>query len=79
MMKKITFNAKSYLRFIKFHLLTRKIVACIPAFTKDYWSKAERAYFKELREDNNLVILPVLNKEDYISKCNDHIDNAPYL
>ena len=53
---------------------------------KDNLSKAERASLKNLRDDDTIIILPadkgratvILNKEDYIRKCNDHIDNGPY-
>lgn len=49
-------------------------------------SKAERLSLKQLREDESIVILPadkgrasvILNKEDYVAKCNQHIDNGPY-
>ena len=38
-----------------------------------------------LREDNSVIILPddkgrstfILNKQDYIKKCQDHLNNAP--
>ena len=39
-----------------------------------------------LREDNSIIILPadrgrstvILNKQDYINKCQDHLNNGPY-
>ena len=43
-------------------------------------------HIKNLRDDDAIIILPadkgratvILNKEDYIRKCNDRIDNGPY-
>ena len=41
---------------------------------------------KELQSDTSIVILPadkgrstvILNREDYLEKCMDHINNGPY-
>ena len=49
-------------------------------------SKEERQALKSLKDDESIIILPadkgratvVLNKDDYIRKCKDHIDNGPY-
>ena len=53
---------------------------------KDNLSKDERKALKELQSDTSIVILPVdkgrstviLNREDYLEKCMDHINNGPY-
>ena len=53
---------------------------------KDNLSKEERKAFKELQSDASNVILPadkgrstvILNREDYLEKCLDHINNGPY-
>ena len=53
---------------------------------KDYLSKDERRALKELQSDTSIVILPadkgrstvVLNGEDYLEKCMDHINNGSY-
>ena len=53
---------------------------------KDNLSNAERASLKNLKDDDAIIILPadkgratvILNKEEYIRKCNDNIDNGPY-
>ena len=52
----------------------------------DNLSKDERKAFKELQSDTSIVILPadkgrstvILNREDYLKKCMDHINNDPY-
>ena len=52
---------------------------------KDNLSKDERKALKELQSDTSIVILPadkgrstvILNREDYLEKCMDHINNAP--
>ena len=49
-------------------------------------SKDERKALKELQSDTSIVILPAdkgrstvtLNREDYLEKCMDHINNGPY-
>ena len=49
-------------------------------------SKAERKALKELQSDTSIVVLPadkgrstvILNREDYLEKCMDHINNDPY-
>ena len=54
--------------------------------SKDNLSKDERKAWKELQSDTSLVILPadnsrstiILNREDYLEKCMDHINNGPY-
>ena len=54
---------------------------------KDNLSKDERKALKELQSDTSIVILPadkgrstvILNREDYLEKCMDHIKNGPYL
>ena len=53
---------------------------------KDNLSKDEHKAFKELHSDTLIVILPahkgrstiILNREDYLEKCMDHINNGPY-
>ena len=53
---------------------------------KDNLSKDERKALKELQFDASIVILPadkdrstvILNREDYLEKCMDHINNGPY-
>ena len=53
---------------------------------KDNLSKDERKAFKELQSDTSIVILPadkgrstvILNREDYLEKCMDHINNGQY-
>ena len=53
---------------------------------KDNLSKGERKALKELQSDTSIVILPadkgrstvILNREDYLEKCMDHINNGPY-
>ena len=53
---------------------------------KDNISKDERKALKELQSDTSIVILPadkgrstvILNREDYLEKCMDHINNGPY-
>ena len=53
---------------------------------KDKLSKDERKALKELQSDTSIVILPadkgrstiILNREDYLEKCTDHINNGPY-
>ena len=53
---------------------------------KDNLSKDERKTLKELQSDTYFVILPadkgrsavILNSEDYLEKCIDHINNGPY-
>ena len=52
---------------------------------KDNLSKDERKALKELQSDTSVVYLPadkgrstvILNHEDYLEKCMDHINNAP--
>ena len=53
---------------------------------KDNMSKDERKALKELQSDASIVVLPadkgrstvILNREDYLEKCMDHINNGPY-
>ena len=53
---------------------------------KDNLSKDERKALKELQSDTSIVILPadkgkstiILNREDYLGKCMDHINNGSY-
>ena len=53
---------------------------------KDNLSKDECKALKELQSDTSVVYLPadkgrstvILNREDYLEKCMDHINNAPY-
>ena len=53
---------------------------------KDNLSKDECKALKELQSDTSIVILPadkgrstiILNCEDYLEKCMDHINNGPY-
>ena len=53
---------------------------------KDNLSKDERKALKELQSDTSIVILPadkgrstvIFNREDYLEKCMDHINNGPY-
>ena len=53
---------------------------------KDNLSKDERKALKELQSDTSIVILladkcrstVILNREDYLEKCMDHINNGPY-
>ena len=53
--------------------------------TKGNLSKNERKALKELQSDTSVVILPadkgrstvILNHEDYLEKCMDHINNGP--
>ena len=54
---------------------------------KDNLSKKQRQALHYLKEDKEITILPadkgratvILNKEDYIKKCNDHLDSGPYI
>ena len=54
--------------------------------SKDNLSKDECKALKELQSDTSIVILPadkgrstvILNREDYLEKCMDHINNGPY-
>ena len=54
--------------------------------TKDNLSKDERKALKKLQSDKSIVILPadkgrstvILNGEDYLEKCMDHINNGLY-
>ena len=53
---------------------------------KDNLSKDERKALKELQSNTSIVILPldksrstvILNREDYLEKCVDYINNGPY-
>ena len=53
---------------------------------KDNLLKDKRKTLKELQSDASIVILPadkgrstvILNREDYLEKCMDHINNGPY-
>ena len=55
---------------------------------KNNLSKDERKALKELQSHTSIVILPadkgsstvivILNREDYLEKCMDHINNGPY-
>ena len=53
---------------------------------KDNLSKDEHKALKELQSDTSIVILPadegrstvILNRENYLEKCMDHINNGPY-
>ena len=53
---------------------------------KDKLSKDERKALKELQSDTSILILPadkvrstvILNREDYLEKCMDFINNVPY-
>ena len=53
---------------------------------KDNLSEDERKALKELQSDTSHVILPtdkgrstvILNREDYLVKCMNHINNGPY-
>ena len=53
---------------------------------KDNLSKDERKVLKELPSDTSIVIAPadkgrstvILNREEYLEKCMDHINNGPY-
>ena len=53
---------------------------------KDNMSKDEHKVSKELQSDTSNVISPadkgkstvILNREDYLEKCMDHINNGPY-
>ena len=54
---------------------------------KDNLSKKQRQALYSLKEDKEITILPadkgqatvILNKEDYIKKCNDHLDSGSYI
>ena len=64
-----------------------KVSLTHPKPPKDNLSKDERKALKELQSDTTVVILPadkgrstvILNREDYLEKCMDHIKNGPYL
>ena len=53
---------------------------------KDNLSKDERKALKKLQSDTSFLILPadkgrstvILNREDYLEKCMNHINNGPY-
>ena len=53
---------------------------------KNNLSKDEHKALKELQSHTSIVILPadkgrytiILNHEDYLEKCMDHINNGPY-
>ena len=55
--------------------------------TKGNPSKKQRQALHSLKEDKQIAILPadkgratvILNKEDYIKKCNDQVDSGPYI
>ena len=57
-----------------------------PKPPKDNLSKDERKALKELQSDTSIVILAadkgrstvILNHEDYLEKCMDHMNNGPY-
>ena len=48
---------------------------------EDNLSKKQRQAFHSLKEDTQITILPavILDKEDYIKKCNDYLDSGPYI
>ena len=54
--------------------------------TKDNLSKNERKALNELQSDRSIVILladkgrstAILNREDYLERCMNHISNGPY-
>ena len=54
--------------------------------SKDNLSKDECKALKELQSDISIVILPadkgrstvIFNRENYLEKCMDHINNGPY-
>ena len=54
---------------------------------EDNLSKKQRQALHSLKEDTEITILPadkgrvtvILSKEDYIKKCNDHLDGGPYI
>ena len=49
-------------------------------------SRSEKLALSQLKQDESIIILPadkgratvILDKADYINKCNDHLDNGPY-
>ena len=53
---------------------------------KDNLSKVELKILKKLKSDTSIVVLPaskgrstvILNREDYLEKSMDHINNGPY-
>ena len=55
--------------------------------TEDNLSEKQRQALHSLKEDKEITILladkgratVILNKEDYIKKCNDHLDSGPYI
>ena len=55
--------------------------------TKLHKKSAIIAALKSLKQNDSIIILPVdkgratviLNKEDYIRKCNEHLENGPYI
>ena len=55
---------------------------------EDNLSKKQRQALHSLKEDTEINILPadkgrataiLVDKEDYIKKCNDHLDSGPYI
>ena len=55
--------------------------------TKDNISEKQKQALHYLKEDKEITILPadngratvILNKEDYIKKCDEHRDSGPYM
>ena len=64
---------------------TKKLTLQNSKLPKDNLSKDERKPLKELQSDTSIVTLPadkgrftvILNREDYLEKCMDHINNGP--
>ena len=54
---------------------------------EDNLSKKQRQALHSLKEDTEITTLPadkgratvILDKEDYIKKCNDHLDSGLYI
>ena len=54
---------------------------------EDNLSMKQRQALHSLKEDTEITILPadkgratvILDKEEYIKKCNDHLDSGPYI
>ena len=62
-------------------------VICRTQAQKPNCTRNQIAALKSLQQNDNIIILPadkgratvILNKEDYIRKCNEHLENGPYI
>ena len=62
-------------------------VICRTQAPKPNCTRNQITALKSLQQNDNIIILPadkgrataILNKEDYIRKCNEHLPNGPYI